>query len=180
MRDNYSLQSSLSASSYCLICSYIKMANARDVSGMMRRLTESLLDDQLSSLQDLWKNKTLQVATVCSGTDAPILALEMLLPILKQKESTILPWSTCLAANPCRTNETLFRARPTPRSFSIMSRNCHLAGANVMMESREMFPMTFMCSLQEQSVSTFQACPPRQRDCTTRDAVAPPLWLPSN
>jgi site-specific DNA-cytosine methylase len=64
---------------------YIKMANARDVSGMMRRLTEALLDDQLSSIQNSWNNKTLQVATVCSGTDAPILALEMLLPILNTK-----------------------------------------------------------------------------------------------
>jgi len=61
------------------------MAGVRDVPGMMRRLVDCLSDEQLASLTEAWSGKTLKVATVCSGTDAPILALEILLSALKEK-----------------------------------------------------------------------------------------------
>lgn len=62
------------------------MSSTRDVPGMVCRLVNTLSDDQVSVLKEKWSGAiTLKVATVCSGTDAPILALNMLQPALKQK-----------------------------------------------------------------------------------------------
>lgn len=67
------------------------MGTARDVSSMMRCLANALSDEQVSNLQTRWNDKNtivpLKVATVCSGTDAPILALELLISVLKSDKN---------------------------------------------------------------------------------------------
>jgi len=51
---------------------------ASDVPGMVRRLVAVLSDGEVAALSRKWSASPLRVATVCSGTDAPILGLDML------------------------------------------------------------------------------------------------------
>lgn len=48
------------------------------------RLVDVLDDDEVASIKQRWSKPTLRVGTVCSGTDAPIVALNQLLSVLSE------------------------------------------------------------------------------------------------
>lgn len=64
--------------------------DAKDVPGMMRRLVGVLSDDEVAALQQRWSGggggrPSLRIATVCSGTDAPVLALQLIISALSER-----------------------------------------------------------------------------------------------
>ena len=60
----------------------------KDVAGTMERLVSTLKDDEVASIRQRWSASPLRIGTVCSGTDAPIQALENLLSLLNANDAT--------------------------------------------------------------------------------------------
>lgn len=54
---------------------------------MLERLVRVLSDEELSALKQRWSSSPLRIGTVCSGTDAPILALGSLFSILNNNDN---------------------------------------------------------------------------------------------
>ena len=63
------------------------VTDAQDVAGMHRRLVDVLTDDEVKRIgASGWLSRPLRLGTVCSGTDAPTMALEHVLQALTDRD----------------------------------------------------------------------------------------------
>ena len=63
------------------------VTDAQDVAGMHRRLVDVLSDDEIKRIGTSgWLSRPLRLGTVCSGTDAPTMALEHVLQALTDRD----------------------------------------------------------------------------------------------